>query len=97
MDQNRFSEEDFSSFLSELISGNNLDGQKENGIAQLAIDRGYEKLSKKQQYVLELAISHYYIEECKRCFNEIPWCEMYDANFNKGYCSYCRKMVENDD
>jgi len=88
MNENRYLEEDFSDFLQELIDGDRFNDTKENGIAKLTIDKGYEHLSNAQKHVLKNAISHYVCEECVRgC--EIPWTEMSTTEFNGGMCGSC--------
>ena len=97
MNSSRYSEEDFNAFLRELIDTNRLSDSKEEGIAKLVIDKGFESLSDKQKYVFEEAISHYVYDECKRCGIEIPWCEMSAAEDNGGLCSWCQQLSSHDD
>ena len=42
MDSSRYSEEDFNSFLQELIDTKRLSDSKEEGIASLVMDKGFE-------------------------------------------------------
>ncbi|MDD3386132.1 MAG: hypothetical protein PHN30_10515 [Bacteroidales bacterium] len=97
MDSSRYSEEDFNSFLQELIDTKRLSDSKEEGIASLVIDKGFEALSDKQKFVFEKSISHYVYDECSRCGGEIPWCEMSAAEDNGGKCSWCQQLGRNDD
>ncbi|WP_286732665.1 MULTISPECIES: hypothetical protein [Sphingobacterium] len=97
MNKNRYKEEDFSGFVQELIDGQHFNDNKESGIAQLVIDKGFDSLSEKQKYVFEKAISHYVYEECERCGNDIPWSEMYFTDENGGFCGWCYKMTDKDD
>ena len=91
----RFSEDDFNSFLEGLIAIDCLEGS-ELGITKKVMNDGFDCLSEKQKYVfLNKAIIPNYIESCKRCSNEIPWCEMLDASYEgKGYCGYCSHMEQ---
>ena len=68
---------------------------KELGITLRVIQEGEGSLSEKQEYVFKKeVIDKFTIKECSRCPNEIPWCEMYDALDNGGYCSYCLKKKD---
>ena len=96
MESRRYLEEDFNDFLKELIDNKKLNDSKEEGIASLAIDKGFESLTDKQKFVLEKAISHYVYNECKRCGNEIPWSEMSAADDNGVMCSWCQQLSRND-
>lgn len=89
----RFYEDDFNGFVEDLIKSGRLD-KMEEGIAKRMLDRGYDSLSSKQKYVFEKAIKNNYVAECKRCAIEIPWCEMFEALDNGGYCNYCQHMME---
>ena len=40
------------------------------------------------------AIEYNTIDECQRCGEDIPWCEMFEALDNGGYCSYCQHVME---
>jgi hypothetical protein len=97
MDERRFLEEDFSYFLDQLISGNHFSNSKEGGIAKLAAEVGFDKLSTKQQYVLKEAISYYVQDTCKLCATEVPWTEMYDTQDNGGLCGWCWHMSQKND
>lgn len=97
MDTSRYSEEDFSGFIQELIDTKRLSDSKEEGIAKLVIDKGFDSLSDKQKFVFEKAISHYVYDECERCHGEIPWCEMSAAEDNGGLCSWCQQLSSHDD
>ena len=94
MISNRYSEEDFGDFIQQLIDGQHFDSSKEEGIAKLVLDKGFEALSPKQQHVFEKSISYYVTEECDTCSNPIPWCEMYIAEDNGGNCSWCAHKLE---
>lgn len=96
MDVKRYQEEDFSDFVQELIDNNRLNGDKENGISLLVVDKGYEHLSQNQKYVFEKAISHYVYDECSRCGNDIPWSEMIAVEDNGGICSWCQQLSRHD-
>jgi len=95
MNVERFEEEDVNDFLSELVSGNRLDNPA-LGITRFVIDNGYNSLSTRQRFVFEKAIQDFYYDECVRCGNEIPWCEMSGAEDNGGMCSWCAQLSRND-
>lgn len=89
----RFSEDDFKSYLEELI---NIDCLEDTalGITKKVLNNGFDSLSDKQKYVfLAYAIIPNYIEHCKRCWEEIAWCEMLYAVYESNrYCCYCSHM-----
>ena|ERR1035437_8071889 len=97
MEQKRYLEEDFNDFIQELVENKRFNESKEEGIAKLVIDEGFEKLSDKQKFVFEKAISDFLTNECSRCRNEIPWCEMSAAEDNGGECSWCQQLGRDDD
>lgn len=93
----RYEEEDFPDFINQVIDMGHLE-KKEEGIAKLMLDVSYKKLSSKQQYVIdENVVSPFYTDSCERCCSDIPWCEMYFAYDNGGYCSWCARSMEKDD
>ncbi|MBF6643905.1 hypothetical protein [Chryseobacterium indologenes] len=96
MDAKRFMEEDFNDFLKDLIDNKRLSDSKEEGIALLVIDKGFESLTNKQKFVFEKAIDYYIYEECTRCGCEIPWSEMSAAEDNGGMCSWCQQLSRHD-
>jgi hypothetical protein len=96
MDSRRYSEEDFNDFVKELIDNKRLNDSKEEGIALLVIEKGFESLTDKQKFVFEKGISHYVYDECSRCGNEIPWCEMSASEDNGEMCSWCQKLSGNN-
>lgn len=68
------------------------------GITKLVIDKGQDILSEKQNWVFQKNVLDLYVtKECKRCGIDIPWCEMYGAHDNGGYCGYCAHMMAKDD
>lgn len=91
----RFSEDDFNSFLEGLIAIGCLEDAA-LGITKKVMTDGFDSLTDNQKSVfLKYAIIPNYIESCKRCSNEIPWCEMLDASYEgKGYCGYCSHMEQ---
>ncbi len=97
MKTERYSEEGFNEFLQELIDNKRLNNSKEEGIAKLVIEKGFEVLSEKQRFVFEKAISPFIYDECKRCGLEILWCEMSAAEDNGRLCSWCQQMSRKDD
>lgn len=52
MKKDRYNEEDFNSFIEQLIESGRIEGM-EAGIAKYMIDHGYEALSAKQKHVFE--------------------------------------------
>ena len=88
-----YREEDFNGFVEELINSSCVEG-KEAGIAKLMLDKGYDSLSEKQKFVFDRAIEDNTVDECQRCGDDIPWCEMLEALDNGGYCGYCQHMME---
>jgi hypothetical protein len=97
MDTSRYSEEGFESFLQELIENNRLSDSKEEGIAKLVIDKGFDALSEKQKFVFEKSISYCVFDKCARCGCEIPWSEMSAAEDNGALCSWCQQLSSHDD
>lgn len=97
MDTSRYSEEGFDSFLKELIENSRLSDAKEEGIAKLVIDKGFDSLSEKQKFVFLKSIDPYVYDKCSRCGCEIPWFEMSDAEYNGGLCSWCQQLSSHDD
>lgn len=90
-------DEGYSDFLCELFDAGILD-QPAEGITRQVLDKGKEALSEKQQHVFQKYVLDVYVtKECKRCGLEPPWCEMFEAYDNGGYCSWCAKMMSNDD
>jgi hypothetical protein len=77
------------SYLKEILE--NIDDIKVQGIAKLAIDKGFDMLSDKQQFILKEGISDYILEECPNCGIHIDYEDMENAIFNNR-CQDC----END-
>ncbi|MCG3167150.1 MAG: hypothetical protein POELPBGB_02934 [Bacteroidia bacterium] len=96
MNTERFLEEDFGSFVEELLSLQRFNDSKEIGIAKLAQDMGYKHLTPKQKFVFEKSIDPYLIEECSRCGEDIPWSEMSAAEDNGQLCSWCQQLTSHD-
>lgn len=87
----------FADFLQELLDCDALD-EIAAGITRLVIDKGTDVLTEKQRHVFEKhVIKEFVTEECIRCGNHVPWSEMYEAYDNGGHCSWCAKMMSNDD
>ena len=97
MDKSRYYEEDFNSFIRELVETKRFSDSKEEGIAKLVIDKGFDSLTNKQKFIFENSISHYVYDECSRCKLEIPWCEMSAAESNGVKCSWCQQLGRDDD
>ena len=76
--------------------------ETEIGIIKRALDKGVDSLSPKQKYRYDNAFGKYLHLECKRCGQEIPECEVVGALLEKEdargtYCSWCLKMMSNND
>jgi hypothetical protein len=97
MREERFLEDDFSSYLQELIDMKALDGPA-LGITKQTIDKGFESLTPKQKHVfIKDVIDPNSLNECGLCPNDIPWCEMTAAVENGGYCSWCKHQLDKED
>jgi hypothetical protein len=94
MNETRYHEEDFESYLQELIDHQRLEGAA-LGITKLVLNKGLDALSDRQKYVFDnQVIGKNFVEECERCASDIPWCEMLEATDNRGLCNYCAHMEE---
>jgi len=83
--------------LGYLLETDSLDGAA-RGIARQVIDKGLGSMSERQQVVFDRYISDYLIFECSRCHSSFPAGEVVDAVADgDGLCSWCKKMVSNDD
>lgn len=91
MNKDRYNEDDFLGFVSELIDSKEYTG-KELGILSRYYNKGYENLSLKQKYVFDKVIEGAVVESCDRCGSDIPWSEMLSAQDNGGLCNYCEHM-----
>lgn len=96
MESKRYLEEDFNDFVKEIIDNKKLSDSKEEGIASLVIDKGFDSLSDKQKFVFEKSINYFVYDECSRCRNDIPWSEMLAAEDNGGMCSWCQQLSRHD-
>lgn len=93
---NRYIEEDFNSFVEDLIRSGRLN-EEEARIAQYMLDNGYIALSEPQKRVFDNAIRKNSVKECGMCAEDIPWNEMLNALDNGGLCSYCQHVKEKMD
>ncbi len=76
-------------FLEEVVEYGMLDSTA-SGITKKVIKEGEGGLSDKQRYVFEKrVIERFSTPECKRCQDDIPWSEMFEAHMNGGYCGRC--------
>jgi len=67
------------------------------GIALQVIDKGRRSLRGKQNFIFEKFIEEPYLNlECERCSIEMPMSEIVEG-LHDGLCSFCRKMMSNDD
>ena len=71
----------------------NIDDSVAKGIAKLAIDKGIDTLSEKQEYALEQGISDFLMYECPNCEESISYENMEIVIYN-GKCSYCNNRWE---
>ncbi len=93
----RIDDDNFSEFLGALLESDMLD-QPATGIVKLVMDKGEQVLTEKQKNVFQKYVIDIYVnKECKRGGCDIPWSEMYEAYDNGGYCSWCAKMMSNND
>ncbi|MCY6372796.1 hypothetical protein [Clostridium ganghwense] len=92
-------DQDFLDFLQELLDYDMVEKcTPAYGITKMIIDGRYNELSSTQWNVFVNHVAkENYVEECKRCHNSIPWCEMVAALDNGGYCGYCNHLIEKDD
>lgn len=104
MDKDRLKQrilnEDFTSYLEELISAGLIEDEVALGISKYIITNGAERLSDKQWYVfLEKGLlTANYVEHCERCAEEIPWSEMLGTVYinENNLCSYCHHLESKD-
>lgn len=97
--RNCCSDEDYLSYLQELIDYEMIDEDTAGyGVTKMIIDGRINELSQAQwnAFVYHVA-KEFYVDECARCAQSIPWCEMIAALDNGGYCNYCQHMMEKDD
>ena len=71
----------------------NIDDNAAKGIAKLAIDKGIDALSQKQEYTLEQGISDYLMYECPNCEESISYEDM-EIDIYIGKCSNCNNRWE---
>ena len=71
----------------------NIDDSAVKGIAKLAIAKGIDTLSEKQEDTLEQGISDYIMYECPNCEESISYADMAIDIYN-GKCSYCNNRWE---
>ena len=88
-------DEEFNDYLRELLDYGDLE-ENEVSIVNQIIEEGYASLRPHQKIeFIENVLDQYYVEDCERCGNTIPWCEMYmAASTGDSFCSYCRNIWE---
>lgn len=97
MNENRYFEEDFNSYLDELLDIGALDGAA-LGITKFLRDNEYSALSEGQKYTFNNEVIKFHsVNECTRCSNDVPWSEMNEAADNGGYCGWCIHQIEKED
>ncbi|MEA3314238.1 MAG: hypothetical protein U9Q30_00080 [Campylobacterota bacterium] len=74
-------------YLKDILE--NIDDSKVQGIAKLAIDKGFDNLSDKQKHVLKDGITDYIMEECPNCGEHISYEDM-EISILNGMCSSCQ-------
>jgi hypothetical protein len=90
-------DDEFVSFVHELLDADFITDSIVVGIGKQIIAKGVESLSDKQIFVFfKNGLEGNYQELCDRCYQPIPWCEMYFA-LEDGYCAYCRHLLEKDE
>lgn len=83
--------------LDYLIEQGYVDGPAA-GIARQVIEKGRESLSSKKDSVFRKFVEEPYLNiECSRCHIPVPTCELIGAWEDGGRCSWCNKMISNDD
>lgn len=93
----RFEDNDYFSYLQELINNDMIENEAAVGITKMIIDGRVNELSQKQKSVFKKYVAEEYdIKICERCGIEIPWCEMIFSFDNGGLCNYCEHMLEKD-
>lgn len=76
----------FEGYLKKIIY--DIADAKVQGIAKLAVDKGFGYLSSAQKHTLEKGISDFLIKECPNCGEEVSYEDMQATIWN-GHCSYC--------
>lgn len=93
----RFDEDDFINYLEDLLFFKMIPND-EIDIVKKVVSDDFNNISDfEKEIFLENIIKYNYVDECERCGEVIPWCEMIPALDNGGYCSYCQHMMEKDD
>ncbi|AUS03463.1 hypothetical protein [Paenibacillus larvae] len=88
----------FEYYVDELLEEECLEGGAVIGIAKQIVSKGVPSLSELQlrTFINHGIWEHYYLEECGRCGEEIPWSEMRFA-LEHGNCSYCQHKIDKDE
>ena len=83
----------FEEYLKSILD--NIDDLKVKGIAKLAIDKGFDNLTEKQQYTLNKGIETEIMTECpnENCKESISYEDMQTAIYN-GQCSLCQSRLD---
>jgi hypothetical protein len=89
-----YSYSEFSEFITLLIERDILDNEIEIGIVKLVDSKGTKILSEKQSKVLAKIVSRYESRECKLCGESIPLNEILDFEYNEGFCSYHKSIMD---
>ena len=89
----RNADPDFLKYVQYIVD-NDVLTKAERGISARMLDKGYDTLSEKQQYVFDRMIEEHSITECIHCGQSIPWVEMMAARENGGMCSWCQRQWE---
>ncbi|RSK30960.1 hypothetical protein [Bhargavaea beijingensis] len=88
-------DEDFISYIRELLDGNHIEGNAARGSALQLVDPKGNKLTDSQIETLAKygILNGNYQEGCDMCANTPPWSEMYDVVHVDGLCSHCRHQL----
>jgi hypothetical protein len=99
MDIDRIMEENAEVEVLEYLTENGYLEGAAHGIALQVIGKGRSSLSPKQEAVFQrYVVDEYFNLECARCHIPMPTCEIvYALASGDGLCSWCNKMVSNDD
>ncbi|MBU4541370.1 MAG: hypothetical protein KJ774_09125 [Firmicutes bacterium] len=90
-------DKEYLDFLQELVNNEMIENEAAIGITKMIIDGRVNESTEKQWYTFEKYVANEHIvENCQRCQESIPWCEMLEALDNGGYCNYCVHMMSKE-
>lgn len=89
------SNDDFYTFLQELVDGNDLEDHVEK-VVQNFISKGYNALSEKEKLIFKKEIKDVYKNiKCNNCGREISFSELYWA-LDTHLCNQCTHILQSD-